>query len=289
MMTELCKRFIEDMQLFGYSERTIEAYTYAVRQLARHYHLSPDKITEEQLRQYFLYNKNIKQWSASASRISLSGIKFLYTRTLNKPWPIFDLIKPGKEHKIPAVLSKKEVRSLLEHTKLPYHKALLATFYSLGLRLQEGLHLQISDIDSDRMFVHVHRGKGNKDRYIPLPISTLKILREHWLTHKNKVLLFPAPGRGSNKMPYTDKPMPKTSIQLAFKAACKSAGIIKKVSLHHLRHTYAVHLLEAGVDIRYVQEYMGHKDPKTTKGYSRMINVKLKNPIDLINKVMAEL
>lgn len=288
-MTELRNRFIEDLQLHGYSERTIEAYVYAVRKLSEHFHLSPAKITEEQLRQYFLYNKNIRKWSRTASTISLSGIKFFYTKTLKKRWTTFELIRPPKEKKLPPILSKKEVRSVLSHVKMPYHKACLITFYSLGLRLQEGIHLQVSDIYSDRMFVHVHRGKGNKDRYVPLPKRTLEILRQHWRTHKNKTLLFPAPGRGGIHMPTTDKPIPKTSIQIAFKDACKLAGITKKVSLHHLRHAYAVHLLEAGVDLRYVQEYLGHSDPRTTMAYCKMINRELERPIKIINQIMSDL
>ena len=288
-MTFLRKRFIDDLQLHGYCQRTVDAYVRAVRQLAEHYHKSPDKITEEELRQYFLYNKNIRKWSRVASTISLCGIKFFFEKTLKKEWTTFKLVRPPREHKLPPILSLKEVRSILNSTKMNYHRACLTAIYSLGLRLQEGTHLQVADIDSDRMFVHIHRGKGNKDRYIPLPKRTLGILRQHWQTHKNPHLLFPAPGRGQIHMPSTDKPMPKASIQNAFRSAIQKAKITKSVSVRHLRHAYAVHLLEAGVEFRFVQEYLGHSDPRTTMIYTSLINKSLVNPVRLINKVMADL
>lgn len=142
------------------------------------------------------------------------------------------------------------------------------------------------------MFVHIHRGKGNKDRYVPLPQRTLQILRDFWKTHRNPVWLFPSPGRGGQtgqKMPSAQQPIPLSSIQIAFKEAKTKAGIQKKVSVHHLRHNYATHLLEAGVDLRFVQEYLGHNDPKTTLIYTKLINRALADPIGLVNKVMADL
>lgn len=288
-MTTLRKRFIEDLQLHGYSPRTVEAYVRAVRQLAEHYGKSPDKVSEEELRQYFLYNKNIRKWSRVASTISLCGIKFFFEKTLHKEWTTFKLVRPPKEKKLPPILSLKEVRDILANTHMDYHRTCLTTVYSLGLRLQEGTHLQVADIDAQRMFVHIHRGKGNKDRLVPLPERTLQILRNHWLTHKNPRWLFPAPGRGQIHMPEADKPMPKASIQNAFRTALKQTRITKAVSLRHLRHAYAVHLLEAGVDLRFVQEYLGHSDPRTTMIYTRLINKALANPITILNQVMADL
>ena len=172
---------------------------------------------------------------------------------------------------------------------MDYHRACLTAIYSLGLRLQEGTHLQVADIDAQRMFVHIRRGKGNKDRFVPLPNRTLQILRKHWQTHKNPKWLFPAPGRGQIHMPEADKPMPKASIQYAFRTALEHTRISKAVSVRHLRHAYAVHLLEAGVDLRFVQEYLGHSDPRTTMIYTRLINKALANPVAILNQVMADL
>jgi len=155
---------------------------------------------------------------------------------------------------------------------------------------RSGQVLQITDIDSQRMFVHIHRGKGNKDRYVPLPQRTLQILRAFWKTHRNPVWLFPAPGRGAHDlMPKAQYPIPISSIQIAFKNAKKAAGINKKVSVHHLRHSYATHLLEAGVDLRYVQQYLGHDDPKTTMIYTQLIKKDLPEPTNIINQVMKDL
>ena len=288
-MTKLRKRMIQDLQLRGYSERTQEMYVRAVRQLAEHYRTSPDQITEEQLREYFLSNKNVRQWSRTASTIALCGIKFFFTYTLQKDWTTLKLVRPPKEKTLPSVLSRKEVRRIFKQIRFDRHRICLIAIYSLGLRLQEGTHLQVSDIDSDRMFVHIHRGKGNKDRYVPLPERTLELLREFWKTHHNPVLLFPAPGRGGILMSTTKKPMPKSSIQIAFKQAKQTAGIHKPVSVHHLRHSYAVHLLEAGVDIRLIQEYLGHADPRTTLIYTRLTKKTLKSADDIINQVMADL
>jgi integrase/recombinase XerD len=288
-MTELRKRMIEDLQLRGMSERTIEAYVRAVRQLAEHYSKSPERITEQELRDYFLYNKNVRKWSRTASTIALCGIKFFYTHTLQRKWTTLSFVRPEKEKKLPVILSRPEVRRILKAVKMERHQACLTTIYSLGLRLQEGTHLQVSDIDSDRMFVHIHRGKGNKDRYVPLPQRTLQLLRAFWKTHRNPVWLFPAPGRGGVAMPTANRSMPISSIQIAFKQAKTAAGVKKQVSLHHLRHSYATHLLEAGVDLRFVQEYLGHEDPKTTIIYTRLINRALPDPLHIINRIMADL
>ena len=166
-MTELRERFTRDLQLRNFSERTVDAYVRAVKQLALHFNKSPDTITEEELKTYFLFNRNVRKWSRAASSISICGIKFFFIHTLAKEWTTFNLVRPPKEKSLPAVLSLEEVRKIFTCVKMEYHKTCLKTIYSLGLRLQEGTHLQVSNIDSDRMFVHVHKGKGAKDRYIP--------------------------------------------------------------------------------------------------------------------------
>jgi len=275
------------MQLHGMSERTVDMYVRSVRMLSKHYQKHPKLITDEELRKYFLYNKNERNWSRTASTIALCGIKLFYTMTLKKDWTSLKFVRPEKQKTLPVVLSLDEVRKTLNKVQFPHHKACLTVMYSLGLRLQEGTHLQVADIDSQRMFVHIHRGKGNKDRYVPLPHRTLQILRDFWKTHRNPVWIFPAPGRGGRGMAKASIPIPLSSIQIAFKEAKIKAGIQKKVSVHHLRHSYATHLLEAGVDLRFVQEYLGHDDPKTTLIYTKLINRALADPVALINKVMA--
>ena len=282
-MTDLFTRFKEDLQLKGLSKVTVGMYVRAVKQLTNHYHKSPEKISNEELRQYFLYNFNERQWSRVTSTISLCGIKYLYTLTLKRKWTSLKFIRPAKEKKLPVILSRKEVKTSLDLVVFPHHRACLKVIYSLGLRISEGTHLQVSDIDSDRMFVHIHRGKGNKDRYIPLPQRTLEILRAFYRMHKNPVWIFPAPGRGRySKMSVSKIPIPISSIQIAFRDAKKAAGIHKKVSVRHLRHSYATHLLEAGVSLRYVQQYLGHEDPKTTMVYTRLIKQDLAEPTRIL-------
>jgi integrase/recombinase XerD len=163
-MTPLRQRMIEDLQLRGLSARTQEMYVRAVRQLAEYYHKSPDCIPEEELRDYFLYLKNVKHYSRSASTSALCGIKFFFDHTLNRDWTTLSFVRAPREKKLPVILSLEEVRRLLACVRLPRYRVCLSTIYACGLRLQEGTHLQVRDIDSARLLVHVRHGKGGKDR-----------------------------------------------------------------------------------------------------------------------------
>jgi integrase/recombinase XerD len=177
-MTPLRQRMMEDLQLRGLSAKTQDAYLRAVRQLAEHYHKSPDLVTEEELRQYFLYLKNDKQVSRSGFTIALCGLKFFYERTLHREWATLDLPRRTREKKLPVVLSTTEVGQILACLRRPYYRVCLTTIYSCGLRLLEGVHLQVTAIDSERMMLHIRHGKGDKDRYVPLPAGTLQLLRD---------------------------------------------------------------------------------------------------------------
>jgi site-specific recombinase XerD len=288
-MTPLRQRMIEDLQLRGLSERTQEMYVRAVRQLAEHYHKSPDQITEEELRDYFLYLKNVKHSSRSASTIALCGIKFFYEYTLKRDWTTLTFVRPPQEHKLPVILSLEEVHTILQGVRLPRYRACLTTIYACGLRLQEGTHLQIPDIDSARLLVHVRCGKGAKDRYVPLPHQTLERLRQYWKTHRNPVWLFPAPGRSGVGMSTASTPMPRNSVQDAFRAALKASGTHKRASVHTLRHSWATHLLEAGVHLRLIQQYLGHNSPTTTALYTHL-TVKAEARVrDALQELMAGL
>ena len=218
-MTELRQRMIECLQLRGLSARTQESYVRAVRQLAEHYHKSPDLITEEELRQYFLFIKNVKHYSRNTMTIAICGVRFFYQQTLNRNWTIFGIVRPAPEKKLPVILSVAEVRQILSRLRLPRYKACLSTIYSCGLRLHEGTNLRVADIDSGRMMIHVCHGKGAKDRYVPLPQRTLKLLRDYWKTHRHPGLLFPAEGRNHIDLMKATEPMSKSSVQQAFRAA----------------------------------------------------------------------
>jgi integrase/recombinase XerD len=160
------------------------------------------------------------------------------------------------------------VRQILGRVRLPRYKVCLTTIYSCGLRLQEGTHLQVADIDSGRLMLHVRHGKGAKDRCVPLPERTLQLLRQYWQQHRNPVLLFPAEGRDHIDLAKSTEPMSKRSAQDAFHAALKESGNHKRASVHTLRHSWATHLLEAGVNLRLIQEWLGHSSPATTSVYT---------------------
>ncbi|MBA3568193.1 MAG: site-specific integrase [Pyrinomonadaceae bacterium] len=288
-MTELRKRMIECLQLRGLSERTQEAYTRAVRQLAAHYHKSPDQISEAELRQYFLYLKNVKHYSRNTMTVAICGIRFFYEQTLNRNWAIFGIVRPAPEKKLPVILSREEVRQLLSHIRLPRYRVCLTTIYACGLRLQEGTHLQVADIDSARQMIHVRHGKGAKDRYVPLPERTLQLLRQYWVTHRNPLLLFPAEGRDHVDLAQATEPMSRSSVQDAFHAALKESRLNKRASVHTLRHSWATHLLEAGVNLRLIQEWLGHSSPATTSVYTHLTVKAEQLGAVTINQLMSDL
>lgn len=259
MMTEYYDQTIRNLQINGKSERTQQCYARAVRMLSDFYGKTPDCISEQELEEYFLHRKNVDQWSPNTMRICYCGIRFFFQHVLQRDWHILGILRAQTEHRLPAVLSREEVRAIFQRVKTFHNYAYLSTVYSCGLRLHEGLYLQVADIDSKRMMVHVHRGKGAKDRYVPLPGSTLDLLRRYWATHRNTRLLFPALGRDGKGGSTAETPMAKSSVQGAFRRAKFEASIRKQgVSIHTLRHSYATHLLEAGVNLRVIQKNLGH-------------------------------
>jgi site-specific recombinase XerD len=269
--------------LRGLAARTQEAYLLAVSQLARHYRKSPDQISEEELRQYFLYLKNEKHASRSTCTLALCGIKFFFQHTLGREWKMLEFMRPPKEEKLPVVLSVDEVRRILACVRRQRYRVCLSTIYACGLRLQEGLHLQIKDIDSARGLVHVRHGKGGKDRCVPLPPPILKMLRCHWLTHRHPLWLFPSPFQPEKG------PMDASGVQRAFHAALRQSGIHKPATVHTLRHSWATHLLEAGVHLRIIQAYLGHASPTTTAIYTHLTRASDERTAQIVNQVLAGL
>jgi site-specific recombinase XerD len=246
-------------------------------------------ITEAELRQYFLFLKNVKRYSRPTMTIAICGIKFFFERTLAKEWTTFNLVRPAPEKKLPVILSQKEVRQILSRIRLPRYKVCLSTIYACGLRLQEGTNLHVSDIDSARLMLHVRHGKGAKDRYVPLPTRTLELLRQYWKTHRNPRLLFPAEGRNHIDLAQATGPLSKSSVQMAFRAALKQSGNHKRASVHTLRHSWATHLLEAGVNLRLIQEWLGHSSPATTSVYTHLTVKAEQLGAAAINQLMKDL
>jgi site-specific recombinase XerD len=287
MTTALRQRMHHDLQLAGLSERTCEAYLRAVRQLADHFHTPPDRLSEQQLRDYLLHLKNDRKLASASLIVACCGIKFFYSHTAPRDWPTLDKLRVRRDRTLPDVLSVDEVRRLIAAVRTPHNRAYFWTVYSLGLRLGEGLNLQVRDIDAARMMVHVHRGKGARDRYVPLPSSTLKVLREHWVTHRHPVWLFPATGRDHRQAAQADGPMQRSSVQGALRRVVRELELRKTISIHTLRHSYATHLLEAGVNLRLIQQYLGHSSLRTTMVYLHLTNVSHEQAFARIEELMG--
>jgi len=281
-MIALRQKMIEDMQLRGFAERTQEAYLSAVRQLAKHYRKPPDQIDEEELRQYFLFLKNEKHAARNTCTIALCGIKFFFQHTLGREWKTFDFLRPPREKKLPVVLSVEEISRILKRVRLYHYRVCLTTIYACGLRLLEGTHLQVSDIDGQRKMLHIHQAKGNKDRYVPLPNACLNMLRHYWCIHRNPVWLFPSRYE-------IRKPMHESGLQRVFRAAVRESGIHKKATVHTLRHSYATHLLEAGLNLRIIQSYLGHASPATTAIYTHLTSVTQDQSLNTIDELVTRL
>jgi len=290
MNTKLRKKMVEDMQLRGYAERTQTSYTRAVRQLENYWHLPAEEIGEQQVRDYFLYCRNDARWSAATMRIAYSGIKFFYTQTLPMEWETIRLLKIKRLSTPPTVLGIDEVRLILSSAHKPQVKTFLTTVYSCGLRLSEALNLEVGDVDRERMTLRVRDGKGAKERYVPLPKSTYLLLREYWKTHRNPTFLFPALGKRHDQGPTAQKPMAISSVQGALRRILARLPQLRKhATIHTLRHSYATHLIEAGVNIRLVQQYLGHASLVNTMIYLHVTDLGNDDASGRINRLMGGL
>jgi len=287
-MTPLRQRYIEDMQLRNLSVLTQRSYITAVSQLARYYSKSPGLMTEEELRQYFLYLKNEKKVSRSTCTVAICAFKFLYEHTLQQTWPTLELVRPPQRQKLPVIFSRAEVGRLLGCLYRAHYRVCLSTIYACGLRVSEGTGLQVGDIDSGRRVLEVRNAKGAKDRYVPLPQRIVELLRQHWLSHRDPVWLFPGRSQGGLLVPNAAKPLSVRGVEGAFQAALKQSGIDKAATVHTLRHSWATHLLEAGVNLRLIQIYLGHRSLRTTAKYTH-VTPNAENQVEaLLNELMEE-
>jgi integrase/recombinase XerD len=288
MTTRLRQRMHQDLQLAGLAEGTQTAYLRVVKQFANHFHKPPDQISEQEFREYLLYLKSERHYSPSSLKIAASGILFFYTHTVPRDWPTFETLCIPRPKSLPDVLSIDEVHRLIDAVRTHHNKTFFWTVYSLGLRLHEALSLQVGDIDSARMVVHVHRGKGAKDRYVPLPPRTLTLLRQYWATHRHPVWLFPATGRDHEQAGSAGEPMARSSVHGAMKRVVRELGFKKRVTVHTLRHSYATHLLEAGINLRLIQQYLGHSSLQATMIYLHLTSLGQEHARATINMLMSE-
>ncbi len=256
-----------DLQLLGRAKRTHDGYLREVRKLACYFKLPPDQLTQQQVADYLLHLINERKFAPGSLKVTYSALKFFYCVTCPRDWDVLKRLKVPKQKKLPDVLTIKQVQQLIEATRQQHNAVFMWTIYSLGLRLEEGLNLQIGDIDSQRMTVHIHHGKGAKDRYLPLPISTLNLLRTYWKQHRNAKLLFPANGRNGKSASTATNPMSGSSVQGCIKRVVQKLAFNKSVSPHTLRHSVATHLFEKGVSLRWIQKFLGHSNLQTTLVY----------------------
>ena len=287
MTGDYYQRSMRALQLAGMSKRTQQCYTRSVRMLVEFYGKPPEQISEKELENYFLYRRNVCEWSPATLRIAYSGIRFFFINVLKRDRHIFTYLNAKRNKQLPCILDRDEVHRLLGAVTSFHNYVCLATIYSCGLRISEAIALEVADIDGKRMMIHVHRGKGAKDRYVPLPDDTYQLLRRYWATHRNPKLIFPALGRGGDQGHTSKRPMGIDGVQRAFRLAKFAIRITKrKVSVHTLRHCYATHLLEAGVNPRTVQRYLGHTQLETTMRYFHLTRKGMEHAIDLINDTM---
>lgn len=278
-MTPLRQRMIDDLRLRNLSPHTEEAYLRAVTKFAQHFGKSPELLGPSEIREYLLtLTKQGGCWS-SFNQVRCA-LHFLYCVTLKRDWPAGEIVCAKTPKRLPVVLSRDEVSSFLSAIRNLKHRAMLTTLYATGLRAAELVGLRIGDIDSRRMVIRVHQGKGRKDRYVMLSPKLLDLLREYWRKYRPAAWLFP----GQDSRRHVDR---RVSVQICA-AVARRARLRKRVTPHTLRHTFATHLLESGTDIRTIQVLLGHRSLRTTALYT-LVSMKTvlgtKSPLDLLGQL----
>jgi site-specific recombinase XerD len=277
-MTTLRQRMTEDMQVRNFSPNTQLSYVQQVSLFARHFQKSPAVLGLDEIRRYQVYLTTEKKLSPGSIHIAVSALRFLYKVTLKKQWRVEDVLPlPKTPKKLPVVLSPEEVLKLLDSVQSIKHRAILTTCYAAGLRVSEAVHLKPSAIDRQRMVIRVAQGKSKKDRYVMLSPRLLETLRGYWRVVRPKDWLFPGDRPG--------QPITRDAVRDACDKARRLSGLSKPVTPHSLRHGFAVHLLEAGTDLRTIQLLLGHRSLSTTARYLRIATSTVcatSSPLDLL-------
>lgn len=278
MMTQLRQRMLEELQRRNYATGTVRLYLQHVAAFAQHFHRSPDQLEAEEIRRYQLFLIHEKKLAWSSYNQIVCALRFFYAKTLKRTFLLQDIPFPRSEQRLPLILSPEEVAQILSAPTHLKSRALLMTIYAAGLRRSEVAGLRVRDIDSARMTITVHQGKGRKDRMVMLSPVLLDTLRQYWRQHKPKEWLFPGDNPG--------QPISGNDIFMVFHNAVRHAGITKKVSPHSLRHSFATHLLESGTDLRTIQILLGHRSLKTTARYLHVSQHQVRataSPLDSLN------
>ena len=276
-MTNLRQRMLEDLRIRNRAEGTQENYIAYVAAFARHFGRSPTELGPEHIRAWQVHLVQERGVSWSTLNVAVCALRFLYGTTLGKDWTIRHIPYAKRDNKLPVVLSPQEVQRLLAAVTNPKHRAMLMVAYAGGLRVSEVAQLRIEDIDSRRMVIHVRHTKSKKDRFVPLSPRLLEELRAYWRIGRPRSFLFPGPD--------PLRPITRGTIRTVCRNAARRAGIEKRVSPHTLRHCYATHLLEHGVDIRTIQLLLGHGSLRTTSRYTHVSVERLRSirtPLDLL-------
>ena len=259
-MSALRKQMEADMVVRNFSVRTRESYVASVRGLAKYYKRSPDTLSEDEVQRYLLYLIEERKLAWSSVNVTASALKFLFNVTLKRKAAEFAVPGPHQPQTLPQILSREEVMRVIDAAANPKHRTILLTVYAAGLRVSELCHLKVADIDSGRMTLRIEQAKGAKDRYALLSPKLLKELRLYWATYRPKTWLFPGPRN-------PELPLLDSTVQRIFYRAKDRAGITKRCGIHGLRHAFATHMLEGGVNVHTIQRLMGHRDLSTTTRY----------------------
>lgn len=262
-MTHLRKMMLEELQRRNYSETTVTTYVKAVAAFAKYFNRPPDQLGPEEIRTYQVYLINEKKLSAKTVRLHTAALRFFFCKTLRRAYPLDEVPYPKAPRRLPTILTQDEVIRLIDSASNLFHRAMLMTVYSTGMRRIEMCRLKVEDVDSERMVIHIREGKGRRDRDVPLSPKLLDTLRDYWRWMKPKTYLFPGTVNGSR----ADKPITPKMLWEACRQAAQRAGITKAVRPHLLRHSFATHLLEGGADLPTVQALLGHADLKPTSIY----------------------
>ncbi len=281
-MTRLRKMMLEELQRRNYSESTAHSYIRAVEDFARYFNRPPDQLRPEQIREYQAYLFRDRKLAANTVIQRLVALRFFFIKMLRQSWSVTETPYPKKVVRLPAILSPREVARLIDSAGTPFHRTMLMTLYSTGVRRAELARLQLNNIDSQRMVIHIQSGKGRKDRDVMLSPKLLAALRQHWsgLRRKPTTWLFPG-GRWHT----ADHPITTKAIWNACRLATQRAGLEKRVHPHTLRHCFATHLLEAGADLRTIQVLLGHLDLQETTIYLHLSERHLRatdSPLDAL-------